>query len=151
MDIIKALCKYNKSTIKFYSWKVVNLQFRQVVWEYIGQVLSQSLSHSQLFATPWTVACQTPLSMGILQAGILECVAMSFSRGSPTQGLNPDLLHCRWSLYHLNHQGSPSCTKGDSKYILMNYKSVHSFLHVDTCLLLPSPFILLLLLVLPVQ
>ena len=25
----------------------------------------------------------------------------------PTQGLNPVLLHCRWILYHLNHQGSP--------------------------------------------
>ena len=35
-----------------------------------------------LFATPWTVACQTPLSMGILQARILEWVAMPFSKGS---------------------------------------------------------------------
>ena len=25
----------------------------------------------------------------------------------PTQGLNPDLPHCRWILYHLSHQGSP--------------------------------------------
>ena len=25
----------------------------------------------------------------------------------PTQGLNPGLLHCRWTLYHLSHQGSP--------------------------------------------
>ena len=25
----------------------------------------------------------------------------------PTQGSNPGLLHCRWILYHLNHQGSP--------------------------------------------
>ena len=24
----------------------------------------------------------------------------------PTQGSNPDLLHCRWILYHLSHQGS---------------------------------------------
>ena len=36
----------------------------------------------QLFATTWTVAHQAPLSMGILQAGILEWVAMPFSRGS---------------------------------------------------------------------
>ena len=30
----------------------------------------------------------------------------------PTQGLNPGLLHCRWILYHLNHQESPrtKCT-----------------------------------------
>ena len=25
-----------------------------------------------------------------------------------SQGMNPGLLHCRWILYHLNHQGSPS-------------------------------------------
>ena len=30
----------------------------------------------------WIVACQDPLSMGILQARILEWVAMPFSRGS---------------------------------------------------------------------
>ena len=35
-----------------------------------------------LFATPWTVAHQAPLSTGILQARILEWVAISFSRGS---------------------------------------------------------------------
>ena len=33
-------------------------------------------------ATPWTVARQAPLSMGILQARILEWVAMPFSSGS---------------------------------------------------------------------
>ena len=35
-----------------------------------------------LFVTPWTVARQAPLSMGILQARILEWVAMLSSRGS---------------------------------------------------------------------
>ena len=38
--------------------------------------------HVQLFETPWTVAHQAPLSMGILQARILEWVAMPSSRGS---------------------------------------------------------------------
>ena len=27
----------------------------------------------------------------------------------PTQGFNLSLLHCRWILYHLSHQGSPYC------------------------------------------
>ena len=40
------------------------------------------LSHIQLFVTPWSVAHQAPLSMGILQARILECVAIPFSRGA---------------------------------------------------------------------
>ena len=30
---------------------------------------------------PWTVAHQAPLSMGILQARVLEWIAISFSRG----------------------------------------------------------------------
>ena len=41
-----------------------------------------SLSHVQLFATPWTIARRTSLSMGILQARMLEWVAMPSSRGS---------------------------------------------------------------------
>ena len=34
------------------------------------------------FVTPWTAALQAPLSMEILQARILEWVAMPSSRGS---------------------------------------------------------------------
>ena len=30
----------------------------------------------------------------------------------PTQGLNPGLLHFRWTLYHLNHQRSPRILEG---------------------------------------
>ena len=45
---------------------------------------------------------------GILQARILEWVAISFSSGIfGTQGLNLGLPHCRQTLYILNHQGSP--------------------------------------------
>ena len=46
------------------------------------------------------VDCSSPDSSvhGILQARILEWVAISFSRGS-----NPSLLHSRQILYHLSH------------------------------------------------
>ena len=44
-------------------------------------VLSRSVC-VRLFVNPWTVAHQTPLSMGILQARILGWVARSSSRGS---------------------------------------------------------------------
>ena len=40
-------------------------------------------------ATPWTAACQAPLSMGILQARILEWVAISFSRRSFQPRIEP--------------------------------------------------------------
>ena len=57
-----------------------------------------SLSRVQLFATPWTVAYQAPLSKG-------------FSRQECWSGLpfpsSGDLPHCRQTLYHLSHQGSP--------------------------------------------
>ena len=48
---------------------------------WLWAVLSR-FSPVQLFATPWTVALQASLSMGILQARILEWVAMPSSRGS---------------------------------------------------------------------
>ena len=35
----------------------------------------------------------------------------------PAQGLNPGLLHCRWVLYHLSHQGSPQIP---NKYVKKN-------------------------------
>ena len=47
------------------------------------------VSHVWLFTTPWTVARQAPLSMGILQARILEWIAISFSRGSSDPGVEP--------------------------------------------------------------
>ena len=45
-------------------------------------VCVQALSRVRLFVTPWTVAHQAPLTMGILQARILEWVAMPSSRKS---------------------------------------------------------------------
>ena len=45
-------------------------------------VVAKSLSSVWFFVTPWTVAWRVPLSVGILQARILEWVAISFSRGS---------------------------------------------------------------------
>ena len=51
--------------------------------------------------------CSPPLSMGILQARILERVAVPSSKGysQPRSGSNPGLPHCRCILYHLSHQG----------------------------------------------
>ena len=47
-----------------------------------GHIPTSSLSCVRLLAAPWAVACQPPLSMGILQARILEWVAMPSSGGS---------------------------------------------------------------------
>ena len=45
-------------------------------------VCALSLRCVRCFLTPWTVARQAPLSMGILQPRILEWVVISFSRES---------------------------------------------------------------------
>ena len=50
---------------------------------------AQSLGRVRLFVTPWTVARQALLSMGILQARILEWVAMPSSRGSSQPRVKP--------------------------------------------------------------
>ena len=50
--------------------------------------------HIQLFVTPWTIACQAPLSMGFPGVdchGLLQGILL-------TQGLNLCLVHC-WILY----------------------------------------------------
>ena len=46
-------------------------------------------NHVRLFATLWIVACQSPLSMGMLQARILEWVAMTSSRDIPNPEIKP--------------------------------------------------------------
>ena len=54
--------------------------------------------------------CSLPGSSihGIFQARVLEWGAIPFLPGIlPSQGSNPRPLHCRQTLYHLSHQGSP--------------------------------------------
>ena len=46
----------------------------------------------QLFVALWTVACQAPLSVGILQARALEWVKKVASRGLPDPGIEPASL-----------------------------------------------------------
>ena len=72
-------------------------------WIMDACVHGSHFNHVGLFVTPWTVAHQASLSMGILQARILEEVAIPFSRGSswPRDWTAfPWLLHCRQILYH---------------------------------------------------
>ena len=60
--------------------------------------------------------CSLPVSSvhGILQARILEWVAISSSSRSP--GMEPRFLHCRRILYCLSHRGSP--TEPRTSYII---------------------------------
>ena len=64
----------------------------------------QSLSRVQLFAAPWTLAHEAPLSMGF--SGVNTGVGChSLLQGIfPTQGLSLGPLHFRQILPHLSHQ-----------------------------------------------
>ena len=75
------------------------------IWNY-EDLKVKLLSRVWLFAAPWTVAYEAPLSM-------------EFSRQERWSGLpypspgdlpDPGLLHGRQTLYHLSHQGSPMKT-----------------------------------------
>ena len=66
------------------------------------------LSRVQLFSTPRTVARQAPLSMGILQARILECVAIPSSRGSSQPRDETQVSRIAGGFFSLlSHQRSP--------------------------------------------
>ena len=69
-------------------------------------MLSRSVM-SQLFVTPWTVACQAPLSMEFSRQEYWSGLHALLQGIFPTQGSNPGFPHCRWILYHLSHQGNP--------------------------------------------
>ena len=62
------------------------------------------------FIISWTVACQAPVSMGILQARILEWVAL-LQGIFPMQGSNPSLPHCRQILLPFEPPGKPIISK----------------------------------------
>ena len=93
------LGKYNKA---------VNCHPAYLTYMQSAVCCAWSLSCVWLFATLWTVAHQAPLSMGILQARILEWVSMLSSRGS-SQPRNWTQVSCIAGgfFYHLSHQGSP--------------------------------------------
>ena len=51
------------------------------------------LSHIQLFATLWTIACQAPLSMEFHRKEYWSEMPFPPPWGFPNPGLNPCLLH----------------------------------------------------------
>ena len=76
------------------------------------------------------LACQAPLSMGILQARILEWVTMPSCRGSSRpRTWTQVFLHCKWILYCL----SP----GKYKPYIFRFKSTVFFLFVQHSLFSP--------------
>ena len=66
----------------------------------------KSLSHVWLFAPPWTVAHQAPLSMDIPGKNTGVGSHSLHQEIFPSQGSNLGLLHYKQILYYLSHQES---------------------------------------------
>ena len=92
-----------------YHWTTGEVHiFFLVLWWFNFSFMSDSCG-------PMDCSPQGSSDHGISQARILEWAAISFSRGSswPSDRTRVScvaggLLHCRWILYQLSHQGSPS-------------------------------------------
>ena len=93
-------------------WRGVWRDGLEALWrlESVSQILYMlsCFSHVWLFATPWTVAHQAPLSMGIYRQEYWSGLPFP-SPGDPLHPeLNLGLLHCRQILYWLSYEGSPN-------------------------------------------
>ena len=64
----------------------------------------KSLSLIRLFAIPWAVTCQAPLSMELSRWNTGVGTHSLLQGIFPTQGSNPGLPHCRQILYCLSYQ-----------------------------------------------
>ena len=73
---------------------------------YINCWLAGKSCHSS-FLTPWTVACQAPLSMELPRQEYWSGLTLPSPGVLLTQGLNPHLLQWQTDSLPLSHQGSP--------------------------------------------
>ena len=71
----------------------------------------QLLSRVQLFATPWTIPHQAPLSMGFSRQEYRSGLPCPLQGIFPTQRSNPGLLHWQADSLPLSHQGTFCCNR----------------------------------------
>ena len=108
-DVSNNLCLLGSRSVLVTQEPKLDTAFKATVQDsqkvpYFCACVQSGFSQVCLFVTLWTVDCQTPLSMGIFQARILEGVAMPSSRGScqlrDRTRISCSFLHCRQTHYH---------------------------------------------------
>ena len=70
-------------------------------------VLVQLLSHVQLFVTPWTIACQAPLSLEFSRQEYWSGLLFSSPWDLPNPGIEPGSPALQADSLPLSQQGSP--------------------------------------------
>ena len=113
MCVCVCVCVYSMCVCTYllcvyiYMYMCVYIYIYTCIWTYICICESEIHSIVSISLQPHGLACQAPVH-GILQARILEWVAIPFSRvSSQPRASNPGLPHCWQILYCLSHQGSP--------------------------------------------
>ena len=78
----------------------------------------KSLSHVQLFVTPWTVACQAPLSMGISRQEYWSGLPFPSPGDLPDPRIEPGSPTLQADSLPSESPGAPKGTKAMSNLIL---------------------------------
>ena len=89
--------------------------FRLIGPNVIPLISQYVLSHVWLFATPWTVACQVPLSVGFSSKNTVMGCHVLIQGIFPIQGSNPGHPNSGQILNHLRHQGHPFTSMSSAK------------------------------------
>ena len=78
----------------------------------VKKVKVKSLSHVQLFVTPWTVAHQAPLSTGSSRQEYWSGLPFPSPRDLADPGIEPTSSALQVDSLPLSHQGTPTCISG---------------------------------------
>ena len=85
-------------------WRVI---CKSSFWIYFPCYVGLLAMLCPTLTTPWTIACQAPLSMRFSRQECESGLPCPPPGIFPTWGLNPCLLHCSWILNPPSHLGSP--------------------------------------------
>ena len=76
---------------------------------------AQSLNYVQLSATPWTVSCQAPLSMGFSRQKYWSGLPFSLLGDLPNPGIEPASPALAGRFFTTEPPGRPNATLGNTK------------------------------------
>ena len=90
------------------------------------------LSHVQLFATPWTTACQAPLSMGFFRQKYWIGLPFSSPGDLPNPGIELRSPALQADSLPLSHQGSCAASLPPKISKRLEIQKLHLPLSIDT-------------------
>ena len=122
MDILTILFQSIEYRISFHLSVSSSLSFVSVLG-CTGLLCAQSLSRVRLFVTPWTVACQAPLSMGFPRQEYWSGLPFPPPGDLPDTGVEP-----------ASHVSCASCIGRQILYHCTLWEAHRSFIFLDKCI-----------------